>query len=334
MTNERLRRYVSEVLFQQEQAECLQEDIAMETPPYPGNQPAVLDFFLQVPHAARRSLRPVRSGLVSREEPQGLLCVLDEESRSPRPAEQALYRRLSARLDSHPTPGLSLTTKDGNGNPPPKDQGPAFTVSHYAAQISYDLTGSLSRNKDSLPQNLLFTMKSARGRAGLRGPKAALSLHRGPPAAPSTANLEPQQPPRGRDLTEILKKKKGSSSFLQRLERCGPVTVAVQLRNSLSDVIAKLQACTPHFVECVRPNASGQPDAFDSVQVSTQLQHIGVLEMVRMIRYGYPVRLSFPGFLSRYKDIVVPTLGDQKELSPEERCRSVLQQSKLQGWQQ
>lgn len=26
-------------------------------------------------------------------------------------------------------------------------------------QISYDLTGSLSRNKDALPQNLAFTMK-------------------------------------------------------------------------------------------------------------------------------------------------------------------------------
>lgn len=52
MTNERLRQYVSEVLFQQEQAECLQEGIAMETPRSPGNQPAVLDFFLQVLYVA------------------------------------------------------------------------------------------------------------------------------------------------------------------------------------------------------------------------------------------------------------------------------------------
>lgn len=52
MTNERLRQYVSEVLFQQEQAECLQEGIVMETPGSPGNQPAVLDFFLQVLHVA------------------------------------------------------------------------------------------------------------------------------------------------------------------------------------------------------------------------------------------------------------------------------------------
>ncbi|XP_068457861.1 unconventional myosin-XVI [Clinocottus analis] len=334
MTSERLRRHVSELLFHQQRRECLQEGVAMETPAPPGDRPAVLDFFLQ--------------------KPQGLLCVLHEESQSPQPAEQVLYKRLAAQLDSNRTPGLSLTTKDGNGNPPPKDQGPAFTVCHYAGQVSYDLTGSLTRNKDSLPHNLLFTMKSsecvllqrlfqskltqtgslvpaARGRSGLQGPKAALLLHRRPSASPGAANTDPQQPWRGYDLTEMLKEK-GSSSFLQRLQRCGPVTVAVQLRNSLSEVISKLQAGTPHFVECVRPNATGRPDSLDSFQVSAQLQYIGVLEMVRMFRYGYPVRMSFPGFLSRYKNLVVVTLGEKKS-SPEERCRSVLQQTGLQGWQ-
>lgn len=48
ITNERLRQHVSEVLFQQEQAECLREGVAMETPRSPCKQPAVLDFFLQV----------------------------------------------------------------------------------------------------------------------------------------------------------------------------------------------------------------------------------------------------------------------------------------------
>ena len=48
MTNERVRLYVSEVLFHQEQAECLQEAIAMETLRSPSNQPAVLDFLFQV----------------------------------------------------------------------------------------------------------------------------------------------------------------------------------------------------------------------------------------------------------------------------------------------
>lgn len=81
---------------------------------------------------------------------------------------------------------------------------------------------------------------------------------------------------------------------------CQVICFAFSLfQNSLSEVISKLQACTPHFVECVRPNTSGQPDSFDSFHVSAQLQYIRVLEMVRVIRYGYPVRLSFPCFLSR-----------------------------------
>lgn len=71
-------------------------------------------------------------------------------------------------------------------------------------------------------------------------------------------------------------------------------------QNSLCEITSKLQACTPHFVQCVRPNNAGKPDVFDSFHVSSQLQYVGVLEMVRMIRYGYPVRLSFTSFLSRW----------------------------------
>uniref|UniRef100_A0A3B4Z141 Unconventional myosin-XVI-like n=1 Tax=Stegastes partitus TaxID=144197 RepID=A0A3B4Z141_9TELE len=314
MTNERLRQYVSEVLFQQEHAECLQEGIAMGTPRSPSNHPGVLDFFLQ--------------------RPQGLLCVLDEESQSLRPVEQTLYKRLSAQLDSNPTHTLSLTTKDGNGNPPPKDQGPAFTVSHYAGQVCNTEKHILV---ESVLLQQLFQSKltqtgslvpAAQGRIGLRGPKAALLLHRMPSASLVNASSIPQQPRRYHDLTKVRHiVHRGTSPALQSVVRTASVA------NSLSEMISKLQACTPHFVECVRPNSTGQPDSFDSFHVSTQLQYIGVLEMVRMIRYGYPVRLSFPGFLSRYKDLVVPTLGDKKKLSPEERCRSVLQQSKLQGWQ-
>ncbi|XP_077583589.1 unconventional myosin-XVI isoform X1 [Stigmatopora nigra] len=326
MSNERLRYYVSEVLFRQERAECLQEGVAVETVPSPGNQTSAMDFFFQ--------------------KPQGLLSILDEESQSIRPTEQNLYKRLSGQLESNRTHGLSFTTKDGNGNPSPKDQGPSFIVRHYTGQIVYDLTGSLVKNKDSLPQNILFTMKSsesvllrqlfqakltqtgslvpvAPSRMGLRGPKGALMLNRMPP---------PQTHRGYHELNKVLKKK-GSNSFLQRLERCGPITVAVQLSNSLSEVINKLQASTAHFVECIRPNATGRPDIFDSPRVAAQLRHVGVLDMVRAIRYGYPMRLSFPGFLSRYKDLVVPTLGNKKKLSSEEKCRCVLEMTKLQGWQ-
>ena len=45
---------------------------------------------------------------------------------------------------------------------------------------------------------------ASQGRMGLRGPKAALLLHRMPSASLSTANSVPQQPRRYHDLTKVL----------------------------------------------------------------------------------------------------------------------------------
>ncbi|XP_030642796.1 unconventional myosin-XVI [Chanos chanos] len=328
MVSEQIHQYTTEVLFQQEQQECVQEGIPVETLRSPGNHAALLDFFFQ--------------------KPQGVLSLIDEESQSLRPAGHNLHKKLQKHLDSTVTEGISLTTKDGNGNPPPKDQGPSFTVTHYASKVTYDLTGSLERNRDALPQNILFVMKSsenvlirqvfqckltqtgslvsAHHRLWLRGAKGALLLQKPTPPTPA------------RDLKMYLElskllKKKGAVSFLQRLERCGPITAVVQLRNSLNEISSKLRACTPHFVQCVRANGTAQPETFDSFHVSAQLQYIGVLEMVRMIRYGYPVRLSFAGFLNRYRELVDTTLTNKRKISAEEKCRHILQHCKLQGWQ-
>ncbi|KPP65429.1 unconventional myosin-XVI-like, partial [Scleropages formosus] len=327
MTNERIHQYVTDLLFHLEQAECLQEGIAMETLRSPGNCSIVLDFFFQ--------------------KPQGLLSVLDEESQALRPSEQNFYRKLQSQLDAVNANGVAFSGKDGNGNLPPKDQGLAFTITHYAGKMTYDLTGALERNKDLLPQNILSVMKSsenvvirqvfqsklthtgflvpAQQRLKVLRAKGTLLLQR------LTSSSPAWDPKKHLEVSKVLKKK-GGTSFLQRLERCGPVTAAVQLRNSLSEINSKLKNCTPHFIQCVRPNQTKQPDSFDSFHVSTQLQYLGVLDMVRMIRYGYPVRMSFTSFLTRYKDLADTTLGDRK-LSVEEKCQHILQHCNLQGWQ-
>ncbi|XP_061082847.1 unconventional myosin-XVI-like [Conger conger] len=330
MSSERIRQYVTDALFLQEQADSLHEGVAMETLHSPGNQPAVLDFIFQ--------------------EPQGLLLVLDEESRAQQPSEQNLYKRLQAQLDAangNSINAISLTTKDGNGNPPPQDQGPSFTVSHYAGKVTYDLTGSLERNKDALPQNILFLMKSSenvlvhqvfRSKLTQTGSLVPSRHHlrlRGFPEAPKPAPLLPsagQDPKNVLDVRKILRKE-GGSSLVRGQMRYGPATVAVQLRNSLSEISAKLRAGTPHFLQCVKPNGAKRPDCFERSHVSAQLQYVGVLEMVRMIRYGYPVRLPFATFLARYRELVEMMLGEQRSPSPEEQCQLILQKCQLQGWQ-
>lgn len=48
LTNEKIHQYMNELLFLQEQTECAQEGVSMETMYCPGNHTTVLDFFFQV----------------------------------------------------------------------------------------------------------------------------------------------------------------------------------------------------------------------------------------------------------------------------------------------
>uniref|UniRef100_A0A4X2LZA8 Unconventional myosin-XVI n=1 Tax=Vombatus ursinus TaxID=29139 RepID=A0A4X2LZA8_VOMUR len=328
MTNEKIHQYINEVLFLQEQTECVQEGVTMETTYSPSNQTAALDFFFQ--------------------KPSGFLSLLDEESQVLGSLESNLPKWLQSLLESSNSNVVYSAIKDGNGNVALKDHCTTFTIMHYAGRVTYEAVGAIEKNKDSVSQNLLFVMKTSENivinqlfQSKLTQTGSLICPYPSFKVRWSRSNMLSKKMPAASVTSETKKylelskhfKKKGTSTFLQKLERRGPLTVASQLRKSLMDIIGKLQKGTPHFVHCIKPNNSKLPDTFDNFYVSAQLQYIGVLEMVKIIRYGYPVRLSFNDFLSRYKALADTLLGEEKKLSAEEKCQLVLQQCKLQGWQ-
>jgi len=83
-------------------------------------------------------------------------------------------------------------------------------------------------------------------------------------------------------------------------------SLGAQFKNSLSDLVAQMTACSPHFVRCIKPNQTQEADKFDPAFVKVQLGYTGVLEATRIRQEGYSWRPTFDEFVRRFKILAFP----------------------------
>uniref|UniRef100_A0A8C9EVC8 Myosin VC n=1 Tax=Pavo cristatus TaxID=9049 RepID=A0A8C9EVC8_PAVCR len=101
------------------------------------------------------------------------------------------------------------------------------------------------------------------------------------------------------------------------------MTVGSKFRSSLSLLMETLNATTPHYVRCIKPNDEKQPFEFDSKRVAQQLRACGVLETIRISAQSYPSRWTYIEFFSRYSILMTQqelSFSDKKQI-----CKIVLQ---------
>ncbi|XP_076847044.1 unconventional myosin-Vc isoform X2 [Brachyhypopomus gauderio] len=264
--NEKLQQQFNLHVFKLEQDEYMKEGIPWTLIDFYDNQP-VIDLI---------------------EAKMGVLDLLDEECLFPQGTDKNWLQKLYNYLGSRP-----VFEK-------PRLSNEAFVIQHFADKVEYQCKGFLEKNRDTLYEELVDTMRASK--FPLLAEFFKEEVNNSTPKAIKVKAARPGVKPANKQLRS---------------------TVGDKFRSSLYLLMETLNATTPHYVRCIKPNEEKLPFEYDSKRVVQQLRACGVLETVHISAQSYPSRWTYIEFYSRYS-----ILMSQAELRMEEKkqtCRTVLQ---------
>ena len=170
-----------------------------------------------------------------------------------------------------------------------------FSIKHFAGDVMYNVDGFLMKNNDALQDDLVYLLNFSSN--------AFLVEVAGNPTLPSSACSSKEPMGTGRTSAKMA----------------AASTVSSQFREQLDALMGTLKETHPHYIKCIKPNGQKQARCFDNDLVMQQLRYSGVLEVVRIRREGFPVRVTFLDFFHSYK--VLLGLGPTFRLSSQEEAR-------------
>nr|XP_020669147.1 unconventional myosin-Vb isoform X1 [Pogona vitticeps] len=204
----------------------------------------------------------------------GILDLLDEECKVPKGTDQNWAQKL---YDRH---GSSQHFQK------PRMSNTSFIVVHFADKVEYQCDGFLEKNRDTVHEEQINILKAS------KYPMVADLFHDEkdpPPAAPA-----------GKGTSSKINIRSARPA-VKPANKEHKKTVGHQFRNSLHLLMETLNATTPHYVRCIKPNDEKLPFSFDPKRAVQQLRACGVLETIRISAAGYPSRWTYHDFLNRYR---------------------------------
>ncbi|KAI9224208.1 P-loop containing nucleoside triphosphate hydrolase protein [Blastocladiella britannica] len=179
---------------------------------------------------------------------------------------------LLAKLNKHCIPNPHFESREKVRNDKSLDHA-SFRIGHYAGNVTYSAREFLDKNRDRLSLDIKRTL-----------------------AASTMAILGP-----------VFTTNIAADAQFKR-----PETLSAQFRTSLASLIANMLAKTPHYIRCIKPNATKIAGEFDSQLVIHQATYLGLLENIRCVRAGYCYRERADRFLYRYKALSAKTWPEWK----------------------
>uniref|UniRef100_A0A8C3NQ89 Uncharacterized protein n=1 Tax=Geospiza parvula TaxID=87175 RepID=A0A8C3NQ89_GEOPR len=226
----------------------------------------------------------------------GILDLLDEECKVPKGTDQNWAQKL---YDRHAA---------SQHFQKPRMSNTSFIVLHFADKVEYQSEGFLEKNRDTVYEEQINILKASQVKR-----MVADLFQEEKDAVPATAVAK-------RAPQINVRSAKPAFKAANKEHR---KTVGHQFRNSLQLLMETLNATTPHYVRCIKPNDEKLPFKFDPKRAVQQLRACGVLQTIRISAAGFPSRWSYPDFFNRYR-----VLMNKRDLSKNDKrqiCQTLLE---------
>ncbi|XP_051498401.1 unconventional myosin-Vb-like isoform X2 [Apus apus] len=225
----------------------------------------------------------------------GVLDLLDEECKVPKGTDQNWAQKL---YDRH---GSSQHFQK------PRMSNTSFIILHFADKVEYQSEGFLEKNRDTVYEEQINILKASKY-------QMVADLFQDEKDAPPTTSM-------GKGTSKISVR--SARPVIKAANKEHKKTVGHQFRNSLHLLMETLNATTPHYVRCIKPNDEKLPFKFDPRRAVQQLRACGVLETIRISAAGFPSRWSYHDFFNRYR-----VLMKKRDLSKNDKkqiCQTLLE---------
>lgn len=255
--NEKLQQEFNQHVFKLEQEEYLKEQIDWTFIDFADNQPCI-DLI---------------------EGKLGILSLLDEESRLPMGSDEQFVTKLHH----------NYAADKNKFYKKPRFGKSAFTVCHYAIDVTYESDGFIEKNRDTVPDEHMAVLRASTNKF-LGSVLEAASAVREKDLASASSNAV--KPTAGRRIGVAVNRKP---------------TLGGIFKSSLIELMSTINSTDVHYIRCIKPNEAKEAWKFEGPMVLSQLRACGVLETVRISCAGYPTRWTYEEFALRYYMLVPST---------------------------
>lgn len=203
----------------------------------------------------------------------GMYTLFDDQLKVPKPSDEKLASTLYAKCGAH-RHFEATKAMQARGE---------FLVRHFACDVKYSTASMIEKNRNDVPPELFecfqFSSKRLVRRLNQVSAVQRRSLSR------SGSQLSPPS-------------KKGAAMTKKA------TTLASQFSKQLQELVAKIRTTRSHFIRCIKSNNQLVPGVFDRQLVMTQLKCGGALGALQVFHAGFPNRMEFKSFVTRYVGLI------------------------------